>query len=1053
MSRALAVAVAVVLLVSCTDTPPANRCDGVRCTGTDVCSSNTGRCEPRDGGSSDAGSTDGGGADAGGDAGAGGGAGDAGLSDAGSPDGGQGDAGPPDAGSMDAGPVDAGAPDSGVDAGCGSDNDCLGIASHCDPSTRECVECFLNSHCLSSVAPVCDVRDHSCQGCVGNSDCANPLPICLMRQCQPCSTNAECGPGRECDPLLSGNCLALPDSCANPKVILPSGLGTASFSAEPGQAIDDTAGTCNATGPELVYRFTTSQVRDLTVSVTPFSGSAARPVVYLRGPSCTAGPQAACDAPASGAAGLAISNLPAGDWFLFVESANGAPGRVTVQVSLLAPSLPPANDNCVAPQALVFSGQTAVAVGNTALAANDSTTAANDPSCSATARASGKDLLYSYTLAARSNVTVVARPMPGSALHPVVSVRSACATPSSEVGCQAQAVAAAAQVTINGQLPGTYFVWVDAADGTDGAFQVEVTAVPAVDNDVCSGLQPLTFSGTTATATGDTSFATNGNVLGDQTPSCSDSARGTGRDVVYSFTLTQPQDVTVAVTPTGASPTFQPVVSVRTTCTDATRPAEKGCVSPLSPAPATLALVNQPAGTYVVWVDGSVDTSGPFQLEVTTAPPTPPPANDSCAAPEALTFVSGTATVSSSTLQAANDNNAFDVSPTCSTTARQTGRDVVYAMTLAAPQDVTLTVTPGSGSTLNPTLYVRKALCTSQLLGDELVCLQRVGPVTTTLTALAAGTYWIWVDGAGGTSGTFTLTATLAPPTPPPANDGCGGAQPLTFTGDTATVTGTTFGATNLNSPSDNAPACGTNFLPRRYGRDLVYTYTLTGAQDVDIRVTPTAGSPYVPAVYVRLPGQCASFGAGSEVACMAHTQPLETRLYLPNQAAGTYPLFVDSNGYETGGFTLTVRKLPATLPPANDSCTAPAAVMQGPTGVSGDTTGARDDYSISSTPNYSSACRTYFFSGRDLAYQYTASATGTVTASLVPQGLFDPALMLLQPVCGAASCVRFSDSGGPGVPESFTFSVTQGQTYYLVVDSWDSSQPNTFGAFTLTVQ
>ena len=1042
MSRLVFVGVVLaVWLAGCdTDTvPPADRCAGVRCTGTDVCDSATGACVPRDGGVADAGGTD-----------AGPTPGDAG-SDAG-PDAGAGDAGPTDAGAADAGAFDAGVTDAGVaDAGCGSDSDCFGLA-HCDPSSGACVECYLDAQCLSSVAPKCDLRDHTCQGCVANADCANPLPVCAQRQCQPCSTNAECGPGRECDPLFSGACLPLPDSCANPRAILPSGSGTASFTAEPGQAIDDVAGTCNAAGPELVYTFTTTQPRDLTVSVTPLAGSLARPVVYLRGPSCVSGPQAACDAPVTGAAGLALPNLAAGTWFLFVESANGAPGRVNVQVSLLTPSQPPANDSCANPQALVFSGTSAVAIGNTALGVNDSSGAANDPSCSVTAR-TGKDLVYSYTLTTKSNVTVAARPTPGSLLHPVVSVRSACATPATELGCQAQALAAAAQVTLNGQLPGTYFVWVDSADGTADAFQLEVRASPTVDNDTCSGVQALTFSGTTATATGDTTYATNGNVLGDQTPSCSDSARGTGKDVVFSFTLAQAQDVTVAVTPTGASPTFEPVVSVRTACGDATRPAEKGCVSPLAPVPGRLTLVNQQPGTYVVWVDGARDTAGPFQLEVILAPPTPPPANDTCAAPQALTFTSGTATVSGSTLQAANDNSGYDVSPTCSTTARQTGRDVLYAMTLASPQDVVLTVTPASGSTLNPVLYVRKSSCTSQLLADELVCLQRVGPVTATLTALPAGTYWIWVDGAGGTSGDFTLTATLSAPTPAPANDTCAGAQALAFVGDTASATGTTFGATNSNSPTDNAPACGTDFLPRRYGRDLVYTYTLTGAQDVDIRVTPTAGSALIPAVYVRLPGQCTSFSAGSELACMAQTAPAETRLYLPNQPAGTYPLFVDSNGYGTGGFTLTVRKLPATLPPSNDSCTAPGVVPQGAMGVSGDTTGARDDYSISTVPNYSAACRMYFFSGRDLTYQYTASATGPVTATLTPQGAFDPALMLLQPVCGAASCVRFSDSGGPGVAEAFTFSATAGQTYYLVVDSWDGTQPNTFGAFTLTVQ
>jgi hypothetical protein len=1049
MARVLTVVLVLGLLGCDSDTtPPAGRCDGVRCRGTDVCNEKTGVCEPRpgadagaDAGPPDAGRADGGAAD--------GGAPDAGAADAGLLDGGAADAGG-DAG-LDAGP-DAGAPDAGLDAGCGADADCVGGLTRCDPSTRACVECFLDAHCPGSISR-CDPRDRTCQACVASADCANPTPICAMRQCQPCSSNAECGPGRECDPQLSGDCLALPDSCANPRAILPSGAGTASFTAEPGQAIDDTAGSCGAAGPELVYVFTTSTVKDLTVSVAPLAGSLARPVVYLRGPSCTGGPQVGCDAPTSRAAGLAIANLAAGTWYLFVESANGAPGRVSVSVSLLTPSQPPANDGCAAPRALSFTGTTAVAVGNTALAANDSTTAAGDPSCSASARTSGKDLVYSYTLATRSNVAVVARPLIGSGLHPVVSVRSACATPSSELGCQAQALAAAAQVSLPGQAPGTYAVWVDSGDGTAGAFQLEVTATPTVDNDLCAGAQALTFAGSSATATGDTTWATNGNALGDQTPSCSDSARGTGRDVVYAFTLTQAQDVTVAVAPTGSSPTFEPVVSVRAACADASRAAEKGCVSPLAATAGTQTLVNLPPGTYTVWVDGARDTSGPFQLEVALAPPTPPPANDSCAAPQALTFSSGTASVSGSTLQAANDTTGFDVTPTCSPSARQTGRDVVYVMTLAQPQDVTLAVAPAAGSTLNPVLSVRRSSCASQLLADELACAQAVGPAMATLTAVPAGTYWIWVDGAGGTSGAFTLTATLSPPTPPPANDGCAGAQALSFVGDTATVTATTFGATNSNTPSDNAPACGADFLPRRYGRDLVYTYTLTGAQDVDIRVAPTASSAFVPAVYVRLPGQCASFSAGSELACMAQTRPAELRLYLPNQPAGTYPLFVDSNGADTGGFTLSVQKRPATLPPSNDSCAAPGVVMQGAMGVVGDTTGARDDYSISSSPPYASACRPYFFSGRDLTYQVTAAATGTMTATLTPQGLFDPALLLLQPTCGAASCVRVSDTGGPGMAEALTFSVTAGQTYFLVVDSWDGAQPNTFGAFTLTVQ
>ncbi len=1067
MRRVLPALLVLSALAACDQqsTPPGGRCDNARCTGTDVCDPATGRCGPRDAGTPSDGGADAGFPDGGlPDGGADGGATDAGATDGGATDGGATDGG-----------ADGGLPDAGVDAGCGDDFDCAGTTPACRTLTRECVGCVNDSYCFGSTgrcnptsftcvdcvndthcvsaAPRCDPVRNLCFGCLSNADCANPTPVCAGTfDCQPCNTSAECGPGRACDVL--GRCNALPDSCANPQGLnlLDGGLGTVSFSAEPGAAIDDYQGTCNVTGgPELVYSFTTAGPRDLSVSVAPLTGSAAQPVVFLRGVNaCPGTVEQSCDAPANGAASLAVAGLPAGTWYLFVESRSGAPGRVSVNVSLQAPAVPPTNDTCSAPQALAFTGTTAVVVGTTILGVND---AQGDPSCSATARTSGKDLVYSYTTTARSNVTVTVRAVIGSPLHPVVAVRSACATAGTELGCAASLLGEARSVTLNGQLAGTYFVWVDSADSTQGAFQLEVTATPTVDNDTCAAPQGLSVVGQTATALGDTSFAANGNLGSDPTPSCSVSAKGSGRDVVYSYTLTTPRDVTVSVTPTGASPTFQPVLYVRNSaCTATATVNELACVSPLAPTVARASFLAQGVGTYFVWVDGAQDTAGPFQLEVTTASPTPPPANDTCATPQLLSFTSGVASVTATTALAANDNSAGDVSPTCSTAAKQSGKDVVYAFDVTAPRDAAIVVTPTAGSTLRPVLYVRKTSCTSQLLGDELVCLERLGEARTTLTNLAAGRYYVWVDGTAGTSGGFTLSVTLSGPTPPPANDNCPGA-PLVFAGNTATVTGTTVGATNSNATIDLAPTCGPEFYPRKFGRDLVYQVTLTAPQDLDIRVAPASGSAVVPAVYVRAPGQCTSFSPGYELGCMSAPSATSVNLYLPNLAAGTYFLFVDSSTPDAGGFVLEVTRRAPTLPPANDSCSASASVPTGATGVLGDSTGARDDYSDTSIPQYASACRTQFFSGRDVVYQYTATATGTVTATVTPTGSFDPALLLLQPSCGAGSCVRAADGAGPGGAEALTFSVTQGQTYFLVVDSYDSTMPYTFGAFRVTVQ
>lgn len=999
-------------------------------------------CEPRaiDAGT-DAGAGDAGRADAGVDGGL-----DAGIDGGGAVDSGT-DAGldgGSDAG-IDGG-TDAGSP---IDAGCTGDPDCGGGVLHCDPISRDCVECVNSSHCFSGVVPVCDVRLHQCVGCVAGSDCANPTPVCDQAQCIPCNTSAECGLGRECNQSTFA-CDPLNDSCSSARAILPAGTGSIVISAEPAQALDDTLSGCGASGPELVYSFTTTSVQNLTVTATPFSGAAVRPALFLRA-DCT-GLTQACDAPmSSAAASLSISALAPGTYFLFLEAQNATPGRVSLSVSLQTPPTGSVNDTCATASVLSVNGSSvtrSIAIGNTVLAMNENV---SEPVCSPTAR-TAPDLFYSYTLTARANVTAVVRPISGSLLHPVVVLRSACSPAGAELACTAASAATAVQAQVLGQMPGTYVVSVDSADATTGAFQLEVEAIPTIDNDACTAPQALTFTNDLATATGDTTWATNGNLAGDQSPSCSDSARGTGRDVVFSYVLTAAQDVTINVTPTGMSPSFEPVISVRggTMCSDATASSERGCLSPLSTSSATLSLVNQPAGTYFVWLDSARDTSGPFQMEVQLSAPTPPPANDSCSAPQALTFTNGIASFSGSTFQAANDNYAGDVSPTCSPSAKQNGRDVVYSFTLTQQQDVAIDVAPAGGSTLIPAVYVRKNTCTSQLLADELVCTAAVGGVSSQLTRLDPGGYFLFVDSSGGTRGAFTGTVTLSAPTPAPANDSCNG-QALSFSGSplTAIVSGSTTAASNSNAATHNAPACGTDFFPRRFGRDLVYSYALAAGQDVDILVTPN-GSQHVPVIYVRAPNQCMSFSAGFELACVAETTSQPLRVYLPNQTAGTYFLFVDSNSLGTGDFSLRVTLRPPTTPPTNDGCGLPSAITLGPTGVQGDTSVATDSFSALS---YSTACRRLFLDARDLVYAYTASATGTVTATVNPESGFNPALLLLEPSCNPAQCVRLVDGAGVGVPESFSFPVTMGQTYYLVVDSANRELPGAFGRFTITVQ
>lgn len=1028
-----------VLLAACFEpVGPVEPCVGAAC--------------PTDGGATSDGGGGGSGGAGGADAGSDAGAQDAGPRDAGASDAGRTDAGL-DAGAQDAGRTDAGQPDAGLqDAGlppadggalgCQVNPECLGVTAQCDLGSGRCVECLNDTHCFAG-APRCQPGPQRCQGCLSNADCVNPSPYCdpAVLQCSGCAADRQCAPGQACD-LATASCVPLPDACGAERTFtFASGSGLASFSVDLGQALDQHGFSCGRDGgAELVYRVVTTAVRDLTVSAAPIAPGTARAAVAIRRTVCASGPDLACDAADAGASSASLRGAAAGEYFFFVEALGGA-GRTTVTIAVTAPITAPANDGCSGAQPLTFTGGHAVLVGDTLAATND--TSAQPSSCSATARDAGADLAYLYTLTAPSNVTVTARPLSGSPLRPVVSVRSACATAGTELGCAASVAGEARSVSLLNQAPGTYAVWLDSADSQRGAFQLDVTATPTIANDTCGTALALTWDGGLATATGDTTWANNDNGATAPSPTCSPSAKSTP-DVVYSYVLAQAQDVRVAVTPLGAAGSYDPVVYVRRACADEQPSNEVGCMNAAA-GQGELALVNQPAGTYFVWVDGALGGVGRFRLDVQRTAPTPSPTNDTCASPQPLSFVQGRAQVSGTTLQAANDNTSLDVSPSCSAGARQNGRDVVYRLDVTATADLTLDVSPVAGSLLRPVLVVRRA-CAPTIFTDELLCLERAGSATATLPRLAPGTYFVWVDGTAGTSGAFTLTATLGPPTSPPPNDACSSPRALTFVNDVATASQDTTYATNVNDPLGLAPTCGTNRFPQRRGRDLVYSVQLTQRQDLDVRVAAGPGSALRPVVALQLPGACASFSTGDELGCGAAVGG-DSALFLPNLPAGTYPLVVDSDSDEVGPYTLTVRRLPATPPPANDACSAPQAVTIGAAPVIGSTLGATDTYQ---DLVYASACRTAPYTGRDVVYSVTPSASGSYVLTVTPQGGFDPAVLQLGGSCAAASCVRAVDSAGPAGAELVTFSGVAGQPVYFVVDSASSAGAGASGVFTV---
>ena len=211
--------------------------------------------------------------------------------------------------------------------------------------------------------------------------------------------------------------------------------------------------------------------------------------------------------------------------------------------------------------------------------------------------------------------------------------------------------------------------------------------------------------------------------------------------MVYSFTLLSPQQVTAILTAD-----FDAVLSLRgAPC--ATAP-ERTCSDA---QPARVYEPALPAGVWSLVVDGYAGETGTFTLDFETAPPLDVPANDLCAAAEAVDLSSGPVQVAGYTYLAADDVNLG----TACTGSPTAGPDVVYAVALTAGQTLTATVTPEVG--YDPAVYVLgDCMASTCLAGADAYFVSQ--PETVTYTAAADETVYLVVDAyAAGEAGHFTL--------------------------------------------------------------------------------------------------------------------------------------------------------------------------------------------------------------------------------------------------------------------------------------------------------
>jgi hypothetical protein len=398
------------------------------------------------------------------------------------------------------------------------------------------------------------------------------------------------------------------------------------------------------------------------------------------------------------------------------------------------------------------------------------------------------------------------------------SLRRECTAAASEISCR---TGYPATVRARALEPGTYFLIISSLGGPgEVAVTVELSEpTPLPTNDTCATATsiPVPMGGTFRS-----SFI---GVADDTSLAC---GSGGQPDLFYTFTIpaatgAQNVNVTLAST-TGEGMSF----AVLSGCAGTELRCSYG-------SPASARTYRLAPGTYVLVVEGPSYVEVDYTLTVTFEPPSDPPAGDLCSSAIAVT----PGTPYSGTLVGAED----DLSIECSFRAP----DVVHRFSLATASDVTVEANGGRS-------YLSTAVSTACPIPSGMRSLGCVSglPARARLRNLAAGDYFVIVEGTRAGSYDLTVTAT-SPPTvamPVTGNDTCGTAAVIPPTG--GLFTGSTATAMHHYAPS----SCGSSGT----ARDAVFSLTLPTRQRV---TASTVGSTFDTVLYI-LGSAC----SGSDIAC-----------------------------------------------------------------------------------------------------------------------------------------------------------------------------------------
>ncbi len=321
------------------------------------------------------------------------------------------------------------------------------------------------------------------------------------------------------------------------------------------------------------------------------------------------------------------------------------------------------------------------------------------------------------------------------------------------------------------------------------------------------------------------------------------------------------------------------------------------------------------------------------------------------------------------------------------------GQDVVYELQGPQSGDMVVTVAPLTSGGLQPVVYM------SQLCDTPKYCIAAgTAGATATLVGPASsnGKYYLWVDGAPGTAGPYSITVS----TTRNLGETCGAPIDLPFGSGEANVS-----ATDTSWSDDTYGSCNS----WSSSGDQVYRVTLDRVQNLEVRVSALS---FVGDTYLR------SVCGGGELAC--NSSGLMRRQEL---APGTYYLWRDSPRltYEMYAHL--------TDPILGDSCVTarPLVFSEGEDGGTATDTST----TVGTFDNGGSTCGSA--GAPDVVYTFTTTKSLDFRASASGHWL-----SLRSATCTGTQLACGSGSLGGNLPPG---------TYYL----WVDSQSTTGAPFTLS--